>query len=190
MRANYIFLILIVFVIVVSGCEQVIDEAMNDESMMEKGSVQEDDAMMEKDDSAMMEDEIMMETDSMMESTYSGKVLAGTASKYLEFSKADYDEALKENKKILLYFYASWCPICKAEQPEAFAAFNELNDSNLVGFRVNYKDGSDDADEKDLARQFGVAYQHTKVILKDGKQVGKYPDSWSRQTYLSILEKV
>ena len=196
MRINYIFFILVILIIAVSGCEQAIDEAMSEDSMMEKESMQKDDAamqkdeaMMEKDDSAMMEDSSMMEKDSMMGYSYSGKVLAGTTSKYLEFSKADYDNALSENKKILLYFYASWCPICKKEQPETFAAFNELNDSNIVGFRVSYND-NEDADEKALAKQFGIAYQHTKVILKDGKQAAKFPDSWNRQRYLDEFAKV
>ena len=186
MRINCIFCIFVVLGIAVLGCEQV---SMGEESVMKKESVQKDEAMMEKEDSAMMEDDSLMEKDAMMASSYSGKVLAGTASKYLEFSKVDYENALSENKKILLYFYASWCPICKKEQPETFAAFDELNDSNIVGFRVSYND-NEDADEKALAKQFGIAYQHTKVILKDGKQAAKFPDSWNRQRYLDEFAKV
>lgn len=121
----------------------------------------------------------------------SNKVLAGTAStKYIEFSKADYEKALKEKKKILLYFYANWCPICKKEQPETFAAFNELNDKDLIGFRVNYRDSETDADEEALAKKFGVSYQHTKVILKDGQRAVKSPDSWNKQRYLEELGKI
>ncbi len=124
-------------------------------------------------------------------SGYAGKVLAGNdKTKYLEFNKADYDKALTEKKKILLYFYASWCPICRLEQPDTFAAFNEIKDPELIGFRVNYKDGDTDADEEALAKEFGVAYQHTKVILKDGERVVKAPDSWDKQRYLDELAKV
>jgi len=118
------------------------------------------------------------------------KVLAGTTSKYLEFNKADYDKALKEKKKVLLYFYANWCPTCKKEQPETFAAFNELNDPDLIGFRVNFRDSDTDADEEALAKEFGVSYQHTKVILKNGQRVLKAPDSWNKQRYLDELAKV
>jgi len=188
-RINLIIL-LAIFSIVVLGCTQTAQTGQ--EAMMKIESMQKDDNVMQKDDAVMeKEDSVMMEKDSMMDkSSYIGNMLAGTASKYLEFNKADYDKALSENKKILLYFYANWCPICKKEQPETFAAFNELNDPDLIGFRVNYKDGDDDADEKALAQQFGVAYQHTKVILKNGVQVGKYPDSWNKQRYLDELAKV
>ena len=127
----------------------------------------------------------------MMESSYKGKVLAGTEkTKYIEFNKEDYEKALKEKKKILLYFYANWCPLCKKEQPETFAAFNELKDPNLIGFRVNFRDSDTDSDEENLAKELGVAYQHTKVIIKDGQRVGKYPDSWDRQRYLDELMKI
>src|SRR3989338_5666564 len=109
--------------------------------------------------------------------TYLGNLLAGTASRYYEFNKADYDLALKENKIILLYFYANWCPICKVEEPKTFAAFSELNNDKVIGFRVNYRDNEVDEFEEDLARKFGVSYQHTKIILKDGERALKAPDS-------------
>ncbi|MBI4152969.1 thioredoxin family protein [Candidatus Woesearchaeota archaeon] len=128
--------------------------------------------------------------DSMMESPFKGNVLAGKKSPYIEFNQEDYQKALDESKVILLYFYASWCPICKVEQQETFAAFNELDNENVVGFRVNYRDSDTDADEEELAKQFGITYQHTKVILKDGKQALKAPDSWDKQRYLDEITKV
>jgi len=141
-------------------------------------------------DGAFMKAGEMMEDEGMMEAEYHGKVLAGKTTPYLDFNKEDYENALKENRVILLNFYANWCPLCRQEQPEAFAAFNGLNDENIIGFRVNYKDSETDAGEEALAKQFGIAYQHTKVILKDGKQVAKFPDSWDRQRYLDVLGKV
>jgi thiol-disulfide isomerase/thioredoxin len=158
-----------------------------DKAMTKEGEVMEKNGeVMEKEGEMMKKDEAMME-----KLAYTGKVLAGTEStKYLDFNKVDYDKAIKEKKKILLYFYANWCPICKKEQVDTFAAFNEITDPDLIGFRVNYRDGDDDEFEKELAKEFGVGYQHTKVILKDGKRVGKFPDSWDKQRYLDELKKI
>lgn len=139
----------------------------------------------------MMEDEHSMGKGSgMMDSEFTGKVLAGTTSPYLEFNHADYEQALQDKEVIVLYFYANWCPLCKQEQSEVFGAFDQLDDSSVIGFRVNYKDDDTDADEEALAKEFGIAYQHTKVILKNGEKVLKAPDSWDKQRYLTELAKV
>lgn len=194
-KINYILVLLPVFSVFLLGCAQSETDAMEKKDAM----AEKDNSMMEKDASAMTKEgdameknaESMEKEDAMMEKSYAGKVLAGTGStKYLEFNKADYDKALKENKKILLYFYANWCPLCKKEQPEIFAAFNELNNSDLIGFRVNYKDGDDDEFERALAKEFGIGYQHTKVILKGGERILKAPDSWDKQRYLEELNKI
>ena len=125
----------------------------------------------------------------MMNDEYKGAILAGTTTPYLDFTKEDYDKALAGHKVILLNFYASWCPTCKAEQPEAFAAFNAMKYSNVVGFRVHFKDDQVTADETALAQQFGVPYQHTKVIIKNGDRVLKAPDSWDKERYLTEIGK-
>jgi len=124
------------------------------------------------------------------EDGFAGNLLAGSATPYYDFNQADYENALAEGKTVFLYFYANWCPICRAEEKETFAAFNELDAKNVVGFRVNYKDTDTDMDEEALAKQFGITYQHTKVILKNGERVLKAPDSWDKQRYLDEISKV
>lgn len=132
--------------------------------------------------------ELMMEKkdDSMM-MKFSGQILAGKSSPLLDFSKADFDKALASDKLVVLYFYANWCPICKAEFPKLQQVFNELTIDQIIGFRVNYNDNQTDSDEKALASQYGVAYQHTKVFIKNGQRIGKWPDSWNKDRYLSEI---
>lgn len=154
--------------------------------MIKKG-----DAMMEKDnmvkDDAMMKDSEKMMEGGMMK--YEGEVLAGKSAKLYDFKKSDYDAALKSGNLVVLYFYANWCPICKAEVPMLYSAFNELSSDKVVGFRVNYNDNETDSDEVALAREFGVAYQHTKVFLKNGARVLKSPETWTKERYLDEISK-
>lgn len=158
----------------------------DDDAMMEKDSMMEDDehgdTMMEDDKDAMME-----EGEVMSDSSYSGQVLAGDEAPLLVFNQADYDKAVSEGKLVTLYFYANWCPICRAEFPKMEAAFNQLSSDEVVGFRVNFNDNETDDDEVALARKYGVPYQHTKVFVKNGEQVLKSPEEWDTQRYLNEI---
>lgn len=119
--------------------------------------------------------------------TMEGNWIAGQKSFYFVFSKDDYQRALDGNKVILLDFYANWCPYCRAEEPEIVAGFNNLNSENVIGFRVNYNDGETDADEKALAEQFKITYQHTKVILVGGKEVFRTGDTWTKEDFATVI---
>ncbi len=122
--------------------------------------------------------------------SFTGKRLAGNNAPFIDFNKTDYDNALRENRVVMLYFYATWCPLCIAELKETRTFFNELEDKRVVGLRVNFKDGNTDDFEKQLAKEFGVAYQHTKVILKDGVRVLKKPDTWRKDRYHEEINKI
>jgi thiol-disulfide isomerase/thioredoxin len=123
--------------------------------------------------------------------SFSGKILAGSSSPLLDFVRSDYDVAAKTDKLIILYFYANWCPICREEVPNALIpAFQELSGNSMViGFRVNYNDSDTDGDERNLARELGVAYQHTKVFVKNGRRILKAPDSWRKERYISEIKR-
>jgi len=184
------------------------DEMMQEEAMMEQKAMKEKEAMEQKEKDAMMEkggetimkkeegammdkgETMMKEDKGAMMAKYTGTVLAGKSAPLLDFSKTDYDAAIASDKLVVLYFYANWCPICKEEVANAlYPAFNELTTDKVVGIRINYKDSDTDKDEENLARQYGIAYQHTKVFVKSGKQILKAPDSWDKTRYLTEINK-
>jgi thiol-disulfide isomerase/thioredoxin len=187
-----IFNLLILIILVLSACQSSPQEqkTIEDEQIDTTSSNQQ-----EIEQSIELVEETT-ETDTTIENiqeiiketiTFTGKELANN---YYEFNQEDYENALQNKQIILLYFYASWCPICKTEQKETFGAFNELDKPNLVGFRVNYRDPDTDDNEVALAKEFGVSYQHTKVILKNKERILKAPDSWYKDRYIEELNKV
>lgn len=109
---------------------------------------------------------------------------------YMPYSREAYDKALIENKIIFLDFYANWCPICLGEAPEIEQGFLKLNNKNIVGFRVNYKDDETNEDEKNLAKEFSIPYQHTKVVLKNGKEILRDGNAWDKEMVIKTLNSL
>lgn len=150
------------------------------------------DEAIKKENGEMTEKEIIMKNPVIEEkypTQYSGTILAGSLSPIIDFNKSDYDKAVASDRLVVLYFYANWCPICREEVPHLYAALNELNTYKVIGFRVNYNDNQTDDDEKKIAKQFGVAYQHTKVFLKNGQRILKSPESWKKDRYLNEINE-
>ncbi|MEK7061817.1 MAG: thioredoxin family protein [Patescibacteria group bacterium] len=174
------------------------EEISEEEVMMEKEVMAEKEAMEQKEKEVIMEKKdgemIKKDNEAMIDKgetmmKYSGVVLAGKSASLLDFVKADYDAAIKTDKLVVLYFYANWCPSCKAEFPLMQDAFNGLTTDKVIGFRVNYNDNATDSNEKTLAQQFGVAYQHTKVFVKNGNRILKSPEGWDKNRYTSEINK-
>jgi len=71
------------------------------------------------------------------------------------------------------------------------STFNSLGQSNLIGFRVNYNDSDTSSDERDLAQQFGVRYQHTMFTFdSSGEQIDKFLGQTSSETLKASFSKV
>src|SRR3989344_4102841 len=63
----------------------------------------------------------------------------------------------------------------------------ELNKENVVGFRVNYNDNETDEYEKQLAKNFGITYQHTRVVIKNGTVILTDNTSWNKDRFIKEL---
>ena len=95
-----------------------------------------------------------------------------TSSRYVPYSKAAYDSAV--GKRRVLYFYATWCPSCKQANEDFTANPNKIPEDVIV-LRVNYNDPDTDQEEKDLAKKYGITYQHTFVqVDRTGKELVKW----------------
>jgi thiol-disulfide isomerase/thioredoxin len=191
----------VVAILVVLGGVVYYNTRPEGEIMMDKGQImlEEGGEMVEGGESMIKEGEKMMEDgkammdggnkDEVATGEFVGKVISGSGSPLLEFNEADYKKAVASDRLVVLYFYASWCPICKKEFKDTEKVFGELEDEQVVGFRVHFNDSETSDAQKELAREFGVGYQHTKVFIKNGERVLKSPESWSIERYRSEINK-
>lgn len=93
-------------------------------------------------------------------------------SRYVEYSKSVLDQAV--DKRRVLYFYATWCPSCKTANEDFMANSNKIP-KDVIVIRTNYNDPNTDQEEKDLAKKYGITYQHTFVqIDSTGKEIAKW----------------
>ena len=92
--------------------------------------------------------------------------------RYIEYSKTVLDQAV--DKRRVLYFYASWCPVCRPADADFKQNSSKIPEDTVV-IKVNYNDPDTDQEEKDLAKKYGITYQHTFVqIDAQGKEITKW----------------
>lgn len=81
-------------------------------------------------------------------------------------SKEEFNEILKNNKLVLVDFYATWCGPCKMQSP-ILHEFNEEVSDKVEIIKL-------DVDQTpDIAREFGILSIPTLLLFNDGKQVEK-----------------
>lgn len=93
-------------------------------------------------------------------------------SSYVPYSKETIDEPATGRR--VLFFYASWCPTC-VPTDKNLSQNTSLLPNDVTVIRVNFNDPDTDQEEKDLAKKYGVTYQHTFVqIDSQGKEITKW----------------
>jgi thiol-disulfide isomerase/thioredoxin len=158
-----------------------------------------DDAMIPKDDAMMEKEEGGMEPkgDAMMEKEGGGgammtedeaeiaKDLTAPAVNpyYIAYSAKAAQDAAADGYATVLYFYAPWCPICRAEEPK-LKGWIETSNLPIAGFRVDYDS------EKDLKSKYGIPYQHTTVFLNaKGEEVERFSGPVAEAEFRAALAK-
>jgi len=87
---------------------------------------------------------------------------------YIDYSAQSLATAQAEGKKPVLFFWAAWCPYCKAANEEFNANLGNIP-SDVVLLKINYDT------ESALKTKYGITYQHTFVqVDANGNQVTKW----------------
>jgi thiol-disulfide isomerase/thioredoxin len=87
---------------------------------------------------------------------------------YKEYTADVAKAELAAGKKVVIFFYADWCPECRAAD-EAFKKKADSIPDTVTVLRVTYNA------DKELERKYGVLSRHTFVYIdKDEKLINKW----------------
>lgn len=114
--------------------------------------------------------------------TYESSQSLSENSQYTNYSKNTYNDLLGK-KPFALFFHASWCSTCRAEE--------KLIQKNLSSFpkdftilKVNYDK------ETTLKKKYGITMQSIVVVLdKTGKEIGRVGDFSSIDKLTDLLSQ-
>lgn len=107
-----------------------------------------------------------------------------TTNRYVVFTPQALPDASTTRR--VLFFYANWCPTCQPADADITKNTVQIPPDVTI-IRVNYNDTETDQAEKDLAKKYGVTYQHTFVqIDAAGNEIAK----WNGGGLNEILQKV
>ena len=85
----------------------------------------------------------------------------------IQLKQEDFDLTVKNNKNVVLDFYADWCGPCQTLLPIVHQLADELK-NNVVIKKVNVDQNSE------LAAQFNVRSIPTLVFFKEGNPVDRH----------------
>jgi thioredoxin 1 len=96
-----------------------------------------------------------------------------------------YDEsllAMAEEKNVVLFFKASWCPTCRALDKDLKKNMDNIPEDVLI-LELDYDK------EIELRQKYGVTVQHTLIqVNKDGEKIKKWTGSLNLENFLSKLK--
>lgn len=98
----------------------------------------------------------------------------------LTVNKSNFNETVKNEKTVLLDFWAPWCGPCRMVSPIVDEIAKENPD--LVVGKINVDD------EPELAQAFGVASIPTLVVMKDGRIVNQSVGAKPKARILAMVK--
>ncbi len=109
---------------------------------------------------------------------------------YEDFTQAKYDAAIAAGEPVYLYFWATWCPTCRAQVPINERLFSSYN-GFVHAFRINILDNDVNDEEASIASKYNVNRQHTAVLIdKSGKEVKRTVGTRSNTQLINDLELI
>ncbi len=92
--------------------------------------------------------------------------LAG-ATEYRPFDQAAFEQAKAQNKPVIVFVHAPWCPVCKAQMKTIDQLTTQPAYKDLVIFRIDFDT------QPVLWKAFGATMQSTLIGYHGMKETGR-----------------
>lgn len=83
------------------------------------------------------------------------------------FTQARLDELNRAGQPVLVAIHADWCSTCKTQEKILQELLPQPEFSRIKMLRVDFDR------QKDAVRSFGVQYQSTLIVFRNGHEVGR-----------------
>lgn len=99
----------------------------------------------------------------------------------VSINKSNFDALVKENKKLLIDFYADWCGPCRMVAPIIHEIAEEREDITVGKINVD--------ENMELAMQFGIVSIPTIIVIENGEVAEKMVGARSKSEIIAAIEK-
>ena len=96
---------------------------------------------------------------------------------------ATYNDLIKDNKVVMIEFFATWCPHCKRMEPVVEQVRELVGDSAKI-YQLDIDKNSEAADNEQ------VTGTPTFILYADGKEVWRYSGEIDGNVLLQKIENV
>lgn len=107
----------------------------------------------------------------------------------IEGNKVSLQETLNENKPMVVYFTASWCPICAKNWPALSEVYPEYKDKlNMVAISIDPSDTKEVMKKLDAEENFTypTTWGHPKIMVEFGVESQATTVGINRDGYIAF----
>ena len=108
---------------------------------------------------------------------------AASATDIRPFDRAAFEAAQAQNRPIIVFVHAPWCPVCKSQMKTMDKVTANPAYKNLVVFRIDYDT------QKPLWQSFGATMQSTLIGYHGKRETGRIAHITNAAQVTAVLAK-
>jgi thioredoxin 1 len=107
----------------------------------------------------------------------------GSAAETRAFDQAAFQAAQRQNRPILIWVHAPWCPVCKQQGKTIDKVSANPAYKNLLVFRINYDT------QKPLWQSFGATQQSTLIAFHGKRETARIAHDADEAKVTAVLAR-